>query len=70
MGLNPKPQTLNHREREFFFDNLLVRIHFIIVMTNLQPSTMNQVALPGVEWVGLAPLAAALLETIQVRRPF
>jgi len=28
------------REREFFFDNLLVRIHFIIVM---------------IRWTGLAP---------------
>ena len=34
---NPKSETL---EREFFIDNLLVRIHFIIVM---------------MRWTGLAP---------------
>ena len=32
--------ALRHREREFFIDNLLVRIHFIIVM---------------IRWTGLAP---------------
>jgi len=32
--------TLKHHEREFFIDNLLVRIHFIIVMNR---------------WTGLAP---------------
>ena len=48
----PRPQTLNwqtlrtkwhmEREREFFIDNLLVRIHFIIVR---------------IRWTGLAPWA-------------
>ena len=37
-GRNPKPTP--YREREFFIDNLLVRIHFIIVM---------------IMWTGLAP---------------
>jgi len=32
--------TVKYREREFFVDNLLVRIHFIIVM---------------IRWTGLAP---------------
>jgi len=37
----PKPNTLNRsRDREFFIDNLLVRIHFITVM---------------IWWTGLAP---------------
>jgi len=37
----PSPETLNPTpEREFFIDNLLVRIHFIIVM---------------IRWTGLAP---------------
>ena len=35
-GRRPSP----HREREFFIDNLLVRIHYIIVM---------------IRWTGLAP---------------
>ena len=37
VAINPQPSTL---EREFFIDNLLVRIHFIIVM---------------IRWTGLAP---------------
>jgi len=39
---NPEPETPREREREreFFIDNLLVRIHFIIVM---------------IKWTGLAP---------------
>ena len=35
-----QPRQVTEREREFFVDNLLVRIHFIIVM---------------VRWTGLAP---------------
>jgi len=35
-----KVETLPERERELFIDNLLVRIHFIIVM---------------IRWTGLAP---------------
>ena len=38
--VNPKPETLDPREREFFIANLLVRIHPIIEM---------------VKWTGLAP---------------
>ena len=34
------PAGMQHRERELFIDNLLVRIHFIIVM---------------IRWTGLAP---------------
>ena len=34
------PETGSRQEREFFIDNLLVRIHFIIVM---------------IRWTGLAP---------------
>ena len=36
----PPPTLLQCREREFFIDNLLVRIHYIIVM---------------IKWTGLAP---------------
>ena len=36
MSLNDEPAA----EREFFIDNLLVRIHFIIMM---------------IRWIGLAP---------------
>ena len=39
-SLPPLPPTTPYRQREFFIDNLLVRIHFIIVM---------------IRWTGLAP---------------
>ena len=40
LGLSGSRALLQKEEREFFIDNLLVRIHFIIVM---------------IEWTGLAP---------------
>jgi len=51
--------VLNPKEREFFFDNLLVRIHFIIVM---------------IRWTGLAPwefeslFSGSLISTFLGRR--
>jgi len=39
-GATDSAGQLSKREREFFVDNLLVRIHFIIVM---------------IRWTGLAP---------------
>ena len=38
--LRPTPQTFSYQKGEFFIDNLLVRVHFIIIM---------------IRWTGLAP---------------
>ena len=40
MDMGDFPRTSQPKEREFFIDNLLVRMHFIIVM---------------IWWTGLAP---------------
>jgi len=48
------PQMPDSREREFFFDNLLVRIRFIIVM---------------MRWTGLAPWEFAFTVPVGPQMP-